>query len=96
MTRRCTNYHCRTTLDEHPVTCPHALPFCEHCTWEDGCDECVLEPMRQRAAAAWEAAANPGPYINPLRDAAIDAAAEDRQDRRAYELAHLEDREESA
>jgi hypothetical protein len=37
---RCAHPHCRTSLDEHPVTCPHGLPFCAHCTWEDGCGDC--------------------------------------------------------
>lgn len=94
MIRRCTNYHCRTSLDEHPIECPHGLPFCEHCVWEEGCDECVIEPLRQRAAAAWDAAAVPGPYIDPARDAWVDQAAELRAEERAYELAQLEDREE--
>lgn len=56
--------------------------------------EAALERMRARAEAAWEAAAEPGPYIDPRRDEWIDYAAEERADRRAYELARLEDREE--
>jgi hypothetical protein len=39
--RRCSHPHCRTTLDEYPVECPHGLPFCEHCTWEEVCSECA-------------------------------------------------------
>lgn len=39
---RCHHPHCRTSLTEHEaVLCPHLQPFCEHCTWEDGCDECA-------------------------------------------------------
>lgn len=94
LTRRCAHPACRTSLDEYAVECPHGMPFCEHCTWEDACEDCLLEPLRQRAAAAWEAAATPGPYINPARDTAIDQAAELRAEQRAYELAQLEDREE--
>lgn len=38
---RCAHPHCRTSLTEETVTyCPHDLPFCEACVWEDGCDEC--------------------------------------------------------
>lgn len=38
---RCAHPHCRTSLTEESVTyCPHDLPFCELCVWEDGCDEC--------------------------------------------------------
>lgn len=38
---RCAHPHCRTSLTEETVTyCPHGLPFCEACVWEDGCDEC--------------------------------------------------------
>jgi hypothetical protein len=42
LTRRCSHPHCRTSLDEYAVECPHGLPFCEHCTWEDGCESCDL------------------------------------------------------
>ena len=38
MTCRCTV--CRTSLDEYPATCPHGLPYCDACVWEDGCEEC--------------------------------------------------------
>lgn len=38
---RCAHPHCRTSLTEETVTyCPHDLPFCEMCVWEDGCNEC--------------------------------------------------------
>lgn len=94
MIRTCAHPHCHTSLDEYAVECPHGLPFCEHCTWEDGCDECVLEPMRQRAAAAWDAADQPQPYTDPRRDEWTDHWAERRAEDRAYELARLEDREE--
>lgn len=92
--RTCAHPHCHTSLNEYAVECPHGLPFCEHCTWEDGCDECVLEPMRQRAAAAWEHAAEPQPWIDPVRDAAADTWAELHATERDYGLAQLEDREE--
>lgn len=92
---RCAHYLCRTSLTEdEAVYCPHLLAFCPACAWEEACDECVLEPMRQRAAAAWEAAALARPI--PERDQWIDVAAENRADRRAYELAQLEDREEAS
>lgn len=54
----------------------------------------AITRMRAWAQAAWDAAGEPQPWEDPTRAAAIDAAAEERQDRRAYELAHLEDREE--
>jgi hypothetical protein len=38
---RCAHPHCRTSLDEYPVQCPHGLSFCEHCTWEEVCSECA-------------------------------------------------------
>lgn len=38
--RRCAHPHCRTSLDEYPVECGHGLAFCQHCAWEEGCDEC--------------------------------------------------------
>lgn len=91
MTRTCAV--CRTTLDEYPVTCGHGEVFCGGCFMEDGCDECRLDVLRNRADAAWEAAAQPGPWIDPVRDSAADTAAENQADQRAYELAHLEDRE---
>lgn len=38
----CTRTDCRTSLaDDTTVYCPHGLPFCEHCTWEEGCSECA-------------------------------------------------------
>lgn len=38
---RCSHQQCRTSLTEDTVTyCPHDLPFCEACVWEDACDEC--------------------------------------------------------
>lgn len=43
MTRRCAHPFCRTSLDPHPVECPHGLPFCDSCTWEEACDECAIE-----------------------------------------------------
>jgi hypothetical protein len=45
---RCTHGHCRTGLggDVPWVLCPHGHPFCDHCTWEEACDQCA-------AAAAW-------------------------------------------
>ena len=95
MISHCSHPTCRTSLDDESVVyCGHDVKFCEHCDWADGCDDCHLDVLRSRAAAAWDAAAVPGPYINPARDAAIDQAAELRADQRAYELAQLEDREE--
>lgn len=96
MIRACAHPHCRTSLDTNPVECPHGLPFCDHCVWEDGCDECALEPLRQRAAAAWEAATEPQPWVDPVRDGAADPYAELRADDRAYELHLLQDREEAS
>ena len=56
-------------------------------------DDPAIDRMRARAQAAWDAAAEPQPYINPAADVWTDVAAEERQDRRAHELAHLEYRE---
>lgn len=43
---RCAHGHCRTSLtDETAVFCPHALPFCENCTWEEACDDCNQEAV---------------------------------------------------
>lgn len=43
---RCAHGHCRTSLtEETAVFCPHGLPFCEHCTWEEACDDCNLEAV---------------------------------------------------
>lgn len=43
---RCAHGHCRTSLaDETAVFCPHLLPFCEHCTWEEACDRCNEEAV---------------------------------------------------
>ena len=97
MIHSCAHPACRTSLnDETAAYCPHVLPFCEHCVWEDGCDECVIEPLRQRADDAWNAAAQPQPWIDPVRDGAADSAAEARKEERAYALGRLEDREERA
>ncbi len=41
MIRRCSHPHCRTSLDEYPTECPHSLPFCDACTWEEACSECA-------------------------------------------------------
>lgn len=39
---RCAHPHCRTSVTEESVSyCPHDLPFCPECVWEDGCDECA-------------------------------------------------------
>lgn len=39
---RCAHPHCHTSVTEDDVSfCPHNLPFCEACTWEDGCDDCA-------------------------------------------------------
>jgi hypothetical protein len=59
-------------------------------------DDTAIARMRARAQASWDAADQPQPWIDPARDVWVDSAAEERQDRRAYELAHLEDREEMA
>lgn len=38
---RCAHPFCRTSVTEDDVSfCPHNLPFCEACCWEDGCDDC--------------------------------------------------------
>lgn len=38
---RCAHPFCRTSVTEDDVSfCPHNLPFCEGCAWEDGCDDC--------------------------------------------------------
>lgn len=74
-------------------TCAAHDDECQSCNDDSRCPECKVERMRTRAEAAWEAAAEPGPYVDPRRDEWIDAAAEERADRRAYELARLEDRE---
>lgn len=43
---RCAHGHCRTSLtEETAVFCPHLLPFCEHCTWEEACDRCNDEAV---------------------------------------------------
>lgn len=93
MIRNCAHPSCRTSLDECPIECPHGLPFCEHCTWEDGCDECQVSHLRLVADRAWDAAAKPQPWVDPHKDSAADAAAEEHKERDAYELAHLEYRE---
>jgi hypothetical protein len=41
--KTCAATTCRTSLDENPVTCPHELPFCDNCTWEETCAECGAE-----------------------------------------------------
>jgi hypothetical protein len=46
----CARTDCRTSLDEHPVTCPHGLPFCEHCTWEEACAGCSADAHAARTA----------------------------------------------
>lgn len=89
MTRTCAV--CRTSLDEHPLTCEHGEVFCGGCWLEDGCDECRLDLLLMRANSAWNA--GPAGWSDPAKDAQIDAAAEERADRRAVELAHLEYRE---
>lgn len=39
---RCAHPHCRNSLTEDTVTyCPHDLPFCELCVWEDSCEDCA-------------------------------------------------------
>ena len=50
MTSTCAHPHCRRSLGEHPVTCPHGLTFCEHCTWEEVCDECATDAHEARLA----------------------------------------------
>jgi hypothetical protein len=52
-----------------------------------------LARMRARADAMWEAAKQPGPYIDPVRESWIDHHAEMRAENRAYEHNQLEDRE---
>lgn len=38
---RCSHPTCRTSLTEDDATfCPHNLPFCQDCTWEDSCESC--------------------------------------------------------
>lgn len=92
MIRRCAAPFCRTTLtDEDTIHCPHQLPFCEHCTWEDGCDDC---DMYARAGVIWDAAADNEPPRMTAAEEAAGVWGELRRDDDAYELAHLEDREE--
>ena len=63
MTHACAHHHCRTYLDdESAVQCPHGLAFCQHCTWEEACDECAI------AARI--------PDLNATLDRAIEAARE--------------------
>lgn len=50
---RCAHPACRTSLDEYPVTCPHNLPFCSVCVWEEVCPECAAETPHE--AFGWEA-----------------------------------------
>lgn len=39
---RCKHPHCNTSLTPDTVNfCPHDHPFCELCTWEDGCHQCA-------------------------------------------------------
>lgn len=47
--RRCSI--CRTSIAEYPVECPHGLPFCEHCTWEEACAECAPPAVNLRVAS---------------------------------------------
>lgn len=57
MTPRCSRVDCRTSLtDETTVNCPHDLPFCEHCTWEEGCIECAVAANVARLAKSLDAA----------------------------------------
>lgn len=60
------------------------------CTWEDGCSLCNV------AATAWDSTPEPGRYVDPVREATVDHAAERRAEERAYELNQLQDREEGA
>lgn len=88
---RCYHHFCRTSLDDDTaIYCPHGRPFCDGCTWEEACEDCLLEPLRRRAAAAWDAPRIP----NRSDDHDADWLHEQRAEDRAYELAQLEDREE--
>ena len=41
MMRRCSHPFCRTSLEDVAATCPHDMPFCEDCIWEEVCSECA-------------------------------------------------------
>lgn len=60
LTRRCAHPTCRTSLDDYPTECPHRLPFCPSCVWEEGCDECNLAYLRELNARIWDEAAPTG------------------------------------
>lgn len=91
---RCGERLCSWYGPEPAVTCS-AHVECVDCEADNPCRDCAT--IRRATAAAdhaWEAAATPGPYVDPRRDEWIDYRAEMRADNRAYELALLEDREE--
>ena len=97
---RCEICHDRmcATYGPAPVVTCSAHPTCEDC--DDGtnpCRDCATIRRATKAAEdAWNAAAQPQPWIDPVRDGAADSAAEARKEERAYALGRLEDREERA
>lgn len=82
------------TGPEPAITCTAHIE-CVDCEADNTCRDCATVRRITRAAdAAWEAATEPGPYIDPNRRSWADHWAERRAEDRAYGLARLEDREE--
>jgi hypothetical protein len=47
----CSHPACHTSLtDEQVIYCPHDMPFCGNCTFEDICLMCALEASRAHIA----------------------------------------------
>lgn len=82
--------------DPVAVACSVHNDECADCGGENPCRDCAtIRRCTAAAERAWSAELDPT-WIDPRNQADIDTAAENRRDDRAYELAHLEDREEQS